>query len=476
MGDYLAIYFGTSSAVPKAVEWDKALIIGDGSPALGTTKIYELSSSSWDADLLDDGFATSDRIYKSVAMFFGATPTPERVFLYAHVSGNVATYSDVPLNYVSGTTWEVPIKPIANFVGGVEKVKFFHCGDEIVEIGTENFANGSVGVGFYVDKGADDKWTGLLGFTDGLSGTLGVTNPVTSDCKITVDFTAGTQSSLGSTIDEYVINMVALALDNDDIIKNYIDNVFGTQMEDMMTVRNSIAGKNAMWFYALPGDANPEDIIAGTSNKWKEIKSILGARDTIAPLKAIPAIDDDMGVGYMAMTAISHPHKQIGFAEPHMGIKEAEAPINRGKWKDAQVACIMKRTELSGNPFLITYGFTLGSGDFDRIEGTRCRIIISQTLINNLWGLLAQRDTLMSYDGMQKIKSQISATFNTLKSQGIVDGLKSVKIPIEEDLAKNTTAGQIARQKHEVPAVEIEYLWYTSVEKIIITRAENVAT
>jgi hypothetical protein len=476
MGEYLTIYFGTSSAAPKAVEWDKAMVVGDGSPALAATKVYELSSSTWDTELGADGFTSSDRLYKSVAMFFGATPSPDRLFVYAHVSGTVQTYGDIPLVYVSGNTWETPIKPVAGFQDGIEKVKFWGCGEDIESSGVENFANGASGVAFYVDKGVDGKWTGLLGFNNGLSGTVGVVNPVTSDCKVTANFTAGTQSSLGTAIDEYGINMVALALDNSDAIKNFADNVFGSQLDDMMTIRNAIAGKNCIWFYCLPGNANPDDLITDTSNKWSELKSVLGARDQIAVIKAIPSVDDDMAVGYMAMTAISHPHKQMTFAEPHMGVQAQEPAINRGKWKDGQIGCIMKRTELSGNPFLVTYGFTFGSGDFSKIEGARCRIIISQSLINNLWGLLAKRETLMSYDGMQKIKAQIVATFNILQSQGIVDGLKSVKIPIEEDLANNTVAGQIARQQQTVPAVEIEYLWYTSVERIIITRAENVAT
>lgn len=476
MGEYLTIYFGTSSAAPKAIEFDKALIVADGSSALSQTKVYELSSDDWDSTLLNDGFGQDDRIYKSVATFFSASPTPDRVFVYAHVSGDVETYNDVPLSYVSGTTWEVPQKPIAGFAGD-EQVKFYGCGQNVADSGVVNKADGSEGVGFIVDKGADGKWTGYLSFPSGLSGWNGVVDPLSNDCKITVDFTAGTQSTLGSTISEYNINMVALALDNSDSINNYTDNIFGSQLDDMMTIKNAIAGKNCMWFYALPGNASPEDIIAGTTSKWKELKSVIGAIEAFAPIKIIPGnTNDDMAVGYMAMTAISHPHKPLGFAEPHMAVKQAEPAINRAKWKDARIACIMKRTELAGDPFLVTYGFTFGSGDFDRIEGVRCRYIIAQSLINNLWALLAKRNTLMSYEGMQKIKATIRATFNTLISQGIVDGLKSVSIPIEEDLAKNTTAGQIARQKHEVPSVEIEYLWYTSVERIIITRAENVAT
>jgi len=51
-----------------------------------------------------------------------------------------------------------------------------------------------------------------------------------------------------------------------------------------------------------------------------------------------------------------------------------------------------------------------------------------------------------------------------------------VRIPIENDLLNNTAAGILARQQQRVPAVEIDYLWYTSVEHIMITQVDNVAT
>ena len=136
----------------------------------------------------------------------------------------------------------------------------------------------------------------------------------------------------------------------------------------------------------------------------------------------------------------------------------------------------MKITNLAGDPYLITYGFTFGSGDSSRIEGVRCQVITAQTLINNLWGLLAKRETLMSVEGCDKVENVIRGTFKSLKDKRIVDGLNSVYIPIREDLQNNTAAGLLARQQQEIPVVEIEYLWYTNLEKISITRIENAAT
>ena len=134
----------------------------------------------------------------------------------------------------------------------------------------------------------------------------------------------------------------------------------------------------------------------------------------------------------------------------------------------------MKRTELSGDPFLVTYGFTFGSGDVDRIEGTRCQYIIAKTLNNNLWALLARRDTLVSVDGCEAVRNTIIATFRLLKMQGIVDGLVDIRIPIQAELAKNTELGRLARLQHRCPAIEIDYLWETSLEHIEITKAQNV--
>lgn len=480
MGEYLTIYFGISTAGPKAVEWDKAMVVGDGSGVLGSSKVYELTPDDWATQLTDDGFTSSDTLYKSIAVFFSASPAPQKLWAYAHVAGASNDYNDVPLEYIQGNTWEIPIKPPTGFSPGstgIEQVKFYHCGANIVDTEQINTANGDTGIGFTVEVDGAGNWTGQLTFDNGLSGINGIVKPLTSDCKITVDFSAGTESGLSEAFTDYNINMVSMALDNSSVIEQYVDNIFGSQLNDMMTMLNAIAGKNIIFYYALPGGAQPETIIDGTANKWKELKALMGAREDVAAIKIIPsALEHDPAIGYMAMTSISHPHKQMTFAEPHFGIEGKEPAINRGKWRVGQIACIMKRTELSGDPFLVTYGFTFGSGDAARINGVRCRTIMAQSLINNLWSLLAKRTTLMSYDGIQEIKKVIEGTFKILIDQRIIDGLVSIYIPIEEDLLNNTAAGQLARQQRLVPTVEIEYLWNTSVEKIIITRAENVAT
>ena len=77
---------------------------------------------------------------------------------------------------------------------------------------------------------------------------------------------------------------------------------------------------------------------------------------------------------------------------------------------------------------------------------------------------------------MQKIRSTIRGTFKILVDQRIIDSLVSIYIPIEQDLLNNTDAGKLARAQLLVPSVEIEYEWFGGVEKIIITRLDNVAT
>jgi len=479
MPDYLSITFGTTTAVPKAVEYDRCMVVGDGEPStISESKIYELDPSDWQTQLQGDGFSDGDQLYDSVSLFFAASPSPNRLWAYAYISGAENCYTDIPLEYVEGTIWEIPTKPPRRFGSNIERVRFYCCGDDIGTGWTWNYADGSQGIGFTVDKDGAGNWTGRLTFGDGLSGaTCGIVNPLTVDCKITADYCIGSEGDIGEAIVDFQINMISLALENESTLKNYEDNLFGSQLQDMMKMSSVISGKNCIWFYALPGDADPDDVITGTTTHWENLKNLLGARQDIAILKAKPsATNHDMATGYMAMTVISHPHQQMTFAESHMGIEEQEPKINRSKWKDAQIASIMQRTELAGDPMLITFGFTFGSGDVSRIEGTRCRYIVAQTLTNNLWGLLAQRTTLMSYDGMQAIKARIRATFEILMQQRIVDGLVDVRIPIEQDLLNNTPAGILARQQQRVPAVEIDYLWYTSVEHIMITQVDNVAT
>ena len=74
------------------------------------------------------------------------------------------------------------------------------------------------------------------------------------------------------------------------------------------------------------------------------------------------------------------------------------------------------------------------------------------------------------------VKAVIEGTFKTLIDQGIIDGLKSVNIPIQQDFLNNTAAGRVARAQRMIPAATIEYYWYTTIEKIIITKVTNEAT
>ena len=132
--------------------------------------------------------------------------------------------------------------------------------------------------------------------------------------------------------------------------------------------------------------------------------------------------------------------------------------------------------ELSGDPFAVVRGFTLGTdSNSDRIEAVRCKFIIVQTLRNALISLLSARTVRMSYQGMQSVKKQIEAVFSTLQDQGIVDGLVSVEIPVEDDLLLNNAAAKLARQKKQIPAIRVAYLWNTSLEEIVITALINEA-
>ena len=103
------------------------------------------------------------------------------------------------------------------------------------------------------------------------------------------------------------------------------------------------------------------------------------------------------------------------------------------------------------------------------------KYIIAQNLVNGLWALLSSRTVKMSYSGMQDVKDTIKGIFKTLQDQGIVDGLAYVKIPVETDLKNNTAAGRAARAARTIPAIEIGFYWYSSLEKIIVTGIQNEA-
>ena len=129
MGEFITIFFGPSAAAPAAVDYDKSMIVGDGSSHLGSSKLYLLTKDGWDATLEDDAFTNSDQLYKSVADFFAASPSPEQVYAYAYVADGDVEWQNVPLTPIDDTIWEIPSKPPKGFYpGGTghKMVRFYH--------------------------------------------------------------------------------------------------------------------------------------------------------------------------------------------------------------------------------------------------------------------------------------------------------------------------------------------------------------
>ncbi|MHA1875150.1 MAG: hypothetical protein ACTSUC_01750 [Promethearchaeota archaeon] len=478
MGEFITIFFGASAAAPAAVEYDKSMIVGDGSSHLSSSKLYLLTQDGWQTSLEDDGFSDNDQLYKSVSDFFAASPSPERVYAYAYVSGTSKEWEDVPLTPIDDTTWEIPSKPPEGFGPGgtgLERVRFYHP----TSTGFQwNYSDGSTGLGFTILKDSQDNWTGQLQFPNGLTGQYGdAVKPVEYDDKITVDFTMGSKGSVGDQISEYGINMVSLALTNSYDIKNYPTNIFGTsQVDDLDTMMSAIAGKQCLFIYAVPGDANPDDLISeGGGVKWGNLKSIVGQREDFVNIKAKPsATQDDMASGLLGICSATHPHTGIGFARPHMAIKEREPIINQAKWKSAKTNYIIQRNELAGQPFMIVRGFTFGTDvNSDRINAVRCKYIILQTLRNGLWSLLSSRTVRMSYKGMVKIEEKIKSIFAQLVADDIVDKFVYVRNPLKANFLANDAVAKAANASKRVSGIKIGYIWNHSLEEIEISALIN---
>jgi len=484
MGEFITILFGPSAPAPAAVEYDKSMIVGDGSAQLSSSKLYAVTNDDWQTLLGDDGFSDSEQIYKSVADFFAASPTPENLFVYAYVSGSDTDYSDMMLTKIDDTTWEIPSKPPEGWAPGatgVAQVKFYGCpkgtGFQL------NTQDGATGLGFTVLKNSQSNWNGQLRFPNGLTGISGpivTESNLGTNCKITVDFTIDPdKGGIGEKIADYDINMISLALENTQSTKNYGSNVFGTsQVDDLDTMMSAIAGKQCIFFYASPGDANPEDLITGGGGvKWESLKSIVGQREDFSFLKAKPSTTkDDMASGFLGMAAATHPHDTMGFARPHMAIVEPEPTLNQGKWRDAQTNYVVQKRFLAGAPFMIVRGFTFGTdANSDRINAVRCKYIILQTLRNGIWSLLASRTVRMSYKGIVKLEEQIKGIFAGLVADDIVDSFAYVNIPLKYDFLANNAAAQLANAKSEISGIRIGYYWNRSLEEIEVTALINEA-
>ncbi len=483
MGEFITILFGASAAAPTAVEYDKSMIVGDGSAQLASSKLYAVTNEDWQTQLEDDGFSDSEQIYKSVADFFAATPTPESLFVYAYVSGADADYTDITLNKIDDTTWEIPSKPPEGWgpgATGLARVRFYHP----TSTGFQwNYQDGSTGLGFTVGVDSQSNWNGELTFPNGLSGQSGAFVPETNlgtTSKISVDFTIDpNKGGVGEKIAEYDINMVSLALENNTALKDYATNVFGTsQVNDLDTMMSAIAGKQCIFIYASPGDADPDDAISGGGGvTWGSLKSIVGQREDFSFIKAKPSVtQDDMASGLLGICSATHPHTGIGFARPHMAIVEQEPLLNQGKWREAQTNYIIQKRFLAGSPFMIVRGFTFGTDvNSDRINAVRCKYIILRTLRNGLWSLLASQTVRMSYKGIVKVEEQIKGIFTGLAKDDIIDSFAYVRIPLKFDFLAKNAASVLAAQRSEISGIRIGYYWNRSLEEITVTALINEA-
>ena len=479
MGEFITIFFGPSAVAPAAVEYDKSMIVGDGSAHLSSSKLYLLTQTTWDTQLEEDGFSDSDQLYKSVADFFSASPSPEEVYAYGFVTGSSVEYTDVPLTPIDDTIWEIPSKPPEGFGPGgtgLERVRFYHPGTGF----QWNYADGATGLGFTLGEDSQGNWNGQITFPNGLTGISGApVIPPESDDKITVDFTIGSRGGVGEQIAQYGINMVSLALENSDSLQNYATNVFGTgQVDDLDTMMSAIAGKQCIFIYAYPGDADPEDVISGGGGvTWGSLKSIVGQREDFVGFKAKPTTtQDDMASGLLGICSSTHPHTGIGFARPHMAIKEREPIINASKWRDAQTNYIIQKNFLAGAPFMIVRGFTFGTDvNSDRINAVRCKYIILQTLRNGLWSLLSSQTVRMSYKGMVKIEEKIKSIFAQLVADDIVDKFVYVRIPLKANFLAGDAVAQAANAAKKVSGIKIGYEWNHSLEEITISALINEA-
>jgi len=479
MGEYLTIIWDAETPAAAEISWDNCMLVVQGDEAsLSESTVYACTADDWSTQLVNAGFATSDQAYESASIFFSASPTPGcTLFVLALVSGAIQTYTDSPLIYVSDYIYETPVKPPLQFYG-TQEVKYFPDAENTGY--WTNKQDGSVGMGFTVVNDEMSNWAGRLNFLNGLSGNV-IDDPPRTGSKITCSFNIGQATAdITETIETYSINMMAPSYQNTATKACYTSGdsnaYFGDMKTDIGRFINAIAGKNCILFYALPGGSAPGSSGCSLGEKWEDMKNLIGQREDVALLKAKPsALNHDMAAGYMGMTASTHPHTTMSFAVPHMGITEEESLINRTFWNGGQIASPMQRRELSGSPYLISHGFTLGTGYSSRINYVRCKYIISQSLVNGLWALLAERSVRMSYVGMQLVKNKIAGIFKTLQDQGILDGLEYIRIPVENDLKANNAAGQAARAARTIPSIEIGFYWYSSLEKITITGIRNEA-
>jgi len=477
MGDYLTILWDVETPTAKAVEWDNCLLVVHGDEAsLIETEIVACTADDWSTQLTDLGFAENDQGYKSVANFFAATPTPGgTLYVLALVSGQVDIYQDVPMRRISSTIYETTLKPPLGFYGD-EEVKYFP--NSSLTGFFINAADGSAGVAFDVEEDANNDWTGRLTFSNGLSGVT-IDSPPKLTGKVLVSFRIGkTTADISEAIEKYGMNMMAASYVNSKTKTDFSaeECYFGSQSEDLLRFSNAIAGKSCELFWNTPGNISYGESGLGFSVLWENLINFVGAREDVSLINIKPSSSNhDMAAGTMGMVAGTHPHTTMSFARPHMGIQEPMSLIGQTYFNNGQIITVMQQKRLTGNPYLFTHGFTLGSGYSSRINYVRCKYIISNNLQNGLWELFASRKVKMSYSGMQLVKNKIFGIFKTLQDQGIHDGLAYVKIPIEIDLKDNTAAGQAARLAYTIPSIEIGFYWYSSLEKIIITGIRNEA-
>lgn len=249
--------------------------------------------------------------------------------------------------------------------------------------------------------------------------------------------------------------------------------------DDLSNAIDMVQGNQRRVIWSLPREAKPDDVFPGTDRTYSEFKDYIGHSEYASVVAAKVSLDannqiNDHPAGVIAGKAASlHPHENLTLKPVDVSLsKDGEYKENdsiKRAWDSAGIMCFFKQKDFGFDSPQINYGFTLSStSPTNRLNNVRCRDLVYYNIYQDLWSLLSSDPApRVSKSGLRRVIRTIIGTQRSLRDQGIIDGVGSVKIPLLDSGTDEQWA--TARSTLRVPAVEVTWKWRNSIEYIRIT-------
>ena len=255
---------------------------------------------------------------------------------------------------------------------------------------------------------------------------------------------------------------------------------------NMVSSFNSV-GKRCMFLFSYPSISGAPatlpmyDYASGTTysgSTYADVVSLIGANYNIISFADWQTtLGADPAAAWMGSILAEHPRTMLTYKPVPVNISQTSfpsKPIIQG-WRQGKVNPLMTVTTNGQENVVLGGNTTFGNGREKDANFVACRHLLADTILDNLQTLLMSRKLKYNLDGIIKIESSIYASMKLCVTNGWIDGVGTVTIPIKPYLLSESSLDtgskiilETARQSKIVGDISVTFKWEGDVEEIII--------